>query len=117
VLIERLGGVLAATHARPRLVLAAHPERPRYDAVWLVGGRVADWAPLTDAEDLERRTAAVLRGGDGRGATPSATPDEVREMRIATTWLAAHPSLELGLTPAPTAPRLARLCERALAVG
>jgi hypothetical protein len=38
-------------------------------------------------------------------------------MRIATTWLAAHPSLELGLTPAPTAPRLARLCERALAVG
>jgi DNA polymerase-3 subunit epsilon len=117
VLIERLGGVLAATHARPRLVLAAHPERPRYDAVWLVGGRVADWAPLTDAEDLERRTAAVLRGGDGRGATPSATPDEVREMRIATTWLAAHPSLELGLTPAPTAPRLARLCERALAAG
>src|SRR4051812_13905849 len=46
VLLERLGGAMSATHARPRLVLAAHPEQPRFDALWLVGGRVADWAPL-----------------------------------------------------------------------
>jgi DNA polymerase-3 subunit epsilon len=115
VLLERLGGVLAATHGRPRLVLAAHPERPRYDAVWLVGGRIADWAPVTDVDDLERRTAAALRGGDGRGATACATPDEVRELRIATTWLASHPSLEVALTPAPSRARLARLLDTARA--
>src|SRR5205085_10356680 len=45
VLLERLGGAMAATHARPRLVLASHPEAARFDALWLVGGRVADWTP------------------------------------------------------------------------
>jgi DNA polymerase-3 subunit epsilon len=117
VLLERLGGALAATHAQPRLVLAAHPERPRYDALWLVGGRVADHAPLTDAADAWARTEVVLRGGDGRGSTACATPEEVRDLRIVTTWLAAHPSLTLPLVPAPTRARVERFAQRALAIG
>jgi DNA polymerase-3 subunit epsilon len=114
VLLERLGGAMAATHARPRLVLAAHPDRPRYDALWLVGGRLVDWAPLTDGEDAWARTQAALRGGDGRGAPACATPEQVRELRIATTWLAAHPSLELSLSAETTRARVMRFAERAL---
>src|SRR4051812_27906489 len=72
VLLERLGGAPTATHAKPRLVLAAHPDRPRYDALWLVGGRVAGWAPLTDPADAWARTQHALRGGDGRGTTATA---------------------------------------------
>ena len=91
MLLARLGGVLAATHARPRLVLAEHPRGGRFDAFWLVGGRVADWGPLGDLEDVQRRTAQALRGGDGAGATASLTPDEVDEARIVATWLDRHP--------------------------
>jgi DNA polymerase-3 subunit epsilon len=115
VLLERLGGAVAATHAEPRLVLAAHPTRSRYDALWLIGGRVADAAPLTDPQDAWARTERALRGGDGRGATACATPDEVGEMRIATTWLATHPSQVLPLSPAPTRARVERFAARALA--
>jgi DNA polymerase-3 subunit epsilon len=115
VLLDRLGGAATATHARPRLILAAHPERPRYDAVWLVGGRVAAWEPLAGAGTAWARTEAVLRGGDGRGATASVTPDEVRAVRTATTWLASHPSLELPLAPAPSRARVERFVERAQA--
>jgi DNA polymerase III subunit epsilon len=115
VLLDRLGGAVAATHARPRLVLASHPERAVFDAIWLVGGRVADWAPLTSAEDAWTRTEAALRGGDGRGATACATPDEVAALRIATTWLAGHPSLELVLTGETRRARVERFVERALA--
>jgi DNA polymerase-3 subunit epsilon len=117
VLLERLGGALDATHAKPRLVLAAHPERPRHDAVWLVGGRVADWAPLTDPADAWARTETALRFGDGRGAAPCATPDQVRELRIVSTWLASHPSLELPLAPPPTRARVERFAARALSAG
>jgi len=118
VLLERVGGALDATHARPRLVLAAHPEQPRYDAVWLVGGRLAGVAPLRDQADADgiwEWTEAALRGGDGRGASASATPDEVRELRIAQTWLASHPSLELSLDPRPSRAAVAGFAARALA--
>jgi DNA polymerase-3 subunit epsilon len=114
-LLERLGGAVAATHARPRLVLAAHPEVARFDALWLVGGRVVDWAPLRDPEDVWARTQRALRGGDGRGATACATPDEVGALRIATTWLAGHPSLELALSATTTRARVERFAARALA--
>lgn len=114
-LLERLGGAVAATHARPRLVLAAHPEVERFDALWLVGGRVADWAPLRDPGDVWARTQHALRGGDGRGATACATPDEVGALRIATTWLASHPSLELALSSTTTQARVERFAARALA--
>src|SRR4051812_6094494 len=45
-----LGGAAAATHARPRLVLAEHPRGGAWDAFWLVGGRVADWGSLEGAD-------------------------------------------------------------------
>jgi DNA polymerase III subunit epsilon len=115
VLLERLGGAMAATHARPRLVLASHPEAARFDALWLIGGRVADWTPLTDPTDIWSRTQLALRGGDGRGMPACATPDEVAQLRIATTWLASHPSLELSLSGEPTGARVERFASRALA--
>ncbi|HEX5925245.1 MAG TPA: exonuclease domain-containing protein [Baekduia sp.] len=114
-LLERLGGAVAATHARPRLVLAAHPEVARFDALWLVGGRVADWTPLSDPADVWARTQRALRGGDGRGATACATPDEVGALRIATTWLAGHPSPALALSATTTRARVERFAARALA--
>jgi DNA polymerase III subunit epsilon len=96
-LLDRLGGVLAATHARPRLVLAEHPHGGRCDAFWLVGGRVVDWGPPGDLDQVMERTVRALRGGDGTGATACLAPDEVDEARIVATWLDAHdaPALDL----------------------
>jgi DNA polymerase-3 subunit epsilon len=96
-LLERLGGVLAATHSHARLVLAEHPRGGHFDAFWLVGGRVADWGPLGDVDDLERRTSGALRGGDGTGTTASLSPDEVADARIVATWLDGRdaPTLDL----------------------
>jgi DNA polymerase-3 subunit epsilon len=113
VLLERLGGAMAATHARPRLVLAAHPVQARYDALWIVGGRIVDWAPLGDPADAWARTEAALQGGDGRGVAPCATAEEVRDVRIAATWLASHPSLELKLSRETTRARVERFVVRA----
>jgi DNA polymerase-3 subunit epsilon len=96
-LLERLGGVLAATHARARLVLAEHPRGGRFDAFWLVGGRVVDWGPLGDPADALERTRRALRGGDGTGATACLAPDEVDEARIVATWLEAHDARTLEL--------------------
>ncbi len=98
VVLDRLGGALAATHARPRLVLAEHPQGGgRFDAFWLVAGRVADWGPLGSAEDAVARTRAALRAGDGRERVGWLAPDEVDEVRIATTHLASRelPTLTL----------------------
>ncbi len=49
-------------------------------------------------EDVVERTAAALRGGDGRGRTTYVPPGEVDELRIVSTWIAAHdaPTLDLG---------------------
>jgi DNA polymerase-3 subunit epsilon len=100
-LVGLLAGVLEATHARPRVVLAAHPRGERFDAFWLVGGRLAAWVALPPGDELatlERRTALALHAGDGRGATTHLPAGEVDELRIVSTWVAAHlaPSLDLG---------------------
>jgi DNA polymerase-3 subunit epsilon len=100
--------VLAATHARPRLVLAEHPRGGRFDAFWLVGGRIADWGPLGDVDDAHARTLAALRGGDGTGPTASLSEDEVGDARIVATWLDGHPSAQLDLGHAPARAELAR---------
>jgi DNA polymerase III subunit epsilon len=96
-LLQRLGGVLAATHAHPRLMLAEHPRGGRFDAFWLVGGRVCDWGALGDLDDVARRTAHALRGGDGTGEVASLSPDEVADARVAATWLDGReaPTLDL----------------------
>ncbi len=61
--LSRLGGVLEATHARPRLLIGAHGDGRRFDCFWVAGGRLVDWGQL-DADrfdELEARTAAARR--------------------------------------------------------
>jgi DNA polymerase-3 subunit epsilon len=108
VVLDRLGGVLQATHAQPRLVLAPHPTDGRMDAFWLVGGRVADWGGVgadldLDLDELDGRTVAALsRLGGRRGVGTHVPPGEVDEVRIVGNWLAAHPETPtLVLDPPP----------------
>jgi DNA polymerase-3 subunit epsilon len=104
-LVGRLSGLLEATHARSRLVLARHPAKARWDAFWIVAGTVADWGPLPAPQELAERTGAALAGKPrSRRAT---SPEQVDEIRIAHTWIAAHdpPRLELD-DDAPTAREL-----------
>ncbi len=62
--LERLDGQLRATHSAPRLVLAQHPVKDRFDAFWIVQGRLVDWGPLPGPTELAERTE--------RGPRPSA---------------------------------------------
>ncbi len=121
-LLDVLGGAVAATHARPRLVLAEHPRGGRFDALWLVGGRVVDWVGVDgaalDLDDLARRTADALRHDGRPGGTASLTPDDVDEARLVATWLARGEGAgvaTLGLRPAPSPARLAGFLSRAAA--
>jgi DNA polymerase-3 subunit epsilon len=128
-ILERLGGVLEATHARPRLVLAPHPGDGPPEAFWLVGGRLVDFGPLASTgadgaaatgaavEDLVARTDAALRR-EGRVGEVGAhvPPDEVDEVRILGTWLASHPDTpQLALRPVPDREALRELLEAAQA--
>jgi hypothetical protein len=104
-LLERLEGILEATHTSPRLVLARHPTKERFDAFWLVRGRVADWGPLPASTELQERTAAALeRAAPGRPAV--VPPDEVDEVRIVSTWMAANRPSILPLNHPPRGPEL-----------
>jgi hypothetical protein len=77
-------------------VLARHPVKERWDALWIVAGRVADWGPLPDSHELKRRTAAAL---DRRPSRPAIPPDEVDEIRIVHSWIASHDPPQLELEP------------------
>jgi len=104
---ERIAGLvgalgrLAATHSHPRLVLAPHPHphprTARFDAFWLVGGRVADWDALECAGDLHGRTLRALSRAGGR----ELAADAVGEARLVQTWLAGHHAPALALNPVP----------------
>jgi DNA polymerase-3 subunit epsilon len=110
-ILERLEGVLEATHARPRLIVAPHPADDTADAFWIVGGRVRDWGPVPEAAELAERTQiALMRGSARRGElTAHLPPNEVDEMRIVATWLASHPGTpQLPLEPAPSESTLAQ---------
>jgi DNA polymerase-3 subunit epsilon len=111
-LLGRLGGVLRATHSCSRLVLARHPSKRRFDAFWVVGGRVRDWGPLPGVDQLAERTESVLDAVEGRhsGTVPV---DEVDEVRIVSSWLASNEAHELPLDPAPGPAALSALVERA----
>ncbi|MGA2924382.1 MAG: exonuclease domain-containing protein [Solirubrobacteraceae bacterium] len=103
-IVNRLEGVLEATHARPRLVAAAHPTGAGADGFWLVGGRLVDSGPLPcDALELEQRSAVALRRGGRAGELGAhVPPDEIDELRIIATYLASHPDTpQLTLEPLP----------------
>ena len=110
-LVDRLSGLLEATHARSRLVLARHPAKELWDAFWIVAGSVADWGPLPDRsrELLERTEQALATRRPTRRSVP---PDAVDEIRIVHTWIAAHDPPLIELDPAPGAEELARWVDR-----
>jgi DNA polymerase-3 subunit epsilon len=112
-LLGRLGGVLRATHSFPRLVLARHPSKRRFDAFWIVGGRVRDWGPLPEVDELAERTEAVLDGAEPPATAATVPVDEVDEVRIVSSWLAANDAAELALDPAPGRTALAELVAEA----
>jgi DNA polymerase III subunit epsilon len=101
-LLWRTEGTLEAMHARPRLVLASHPSKPRWDAFWIVAGRVADWGPLPeDRLEIEERTRAAMSSA-ARAAQPGSAASvpaaEIDEVRIVAGWSARNepPALELA---------------------
>jgi DNA polymerase-3 subunit epsilon len=98
--LERLEGILRATHAAPRLLLARHPVKPRHDAFWIVHGRLADWGPLPGHSELVERTRAALARLDGNARAPVPAA-EVDELRIVWGWLADSEPPELALDPPP----------------
>ena len=100
--VERLEGMLRATHAAPRLVLASHPVKERVDAFWIVQGRLVDWGPLPGHSELVERTDVALARSPGRTVVPVS---EVDEVRILAGWIADHepPALELEPRPSPAA--------------
>jgi DNA polymerase III subunit epsilon len=109
--LARLEGILGAVSGEPRLVVAAHPSKERFDAFWVVGGRVADWGPLPGRSEARERTAAALaRRPRARAAIP---PEEVDEIRIVSAWVAANEPASLALEPAPAAGALDRFVARA----
>jgi DNA polymerase III subunit epsilon len=101
-LLRRLGGMLRATHAGTRLVLAPHPEaRGRFDAFWIAGGRVVDWGALPgDEAELAARTSAALKASPRPELGGWLPAEEVAETRLVGAWVASHepPTLELSAT-------------------
>ncbi|MGI8845031.1 MAG: exonuclease domain-containing protein [Thermoleophilaceae bacterium] len=110
-LLARLDGMLRAVHADPRLVVARHPTKARFDALWIVHGRVADWGPLPEPEELARRSAAALTSAPSQRL--SVPGDEVDEVRIASAWIAEHQPPTLALQPGLQPARFARFLRSA----
>ncbi len=117
LVLDRLGGLLEATHARPRLVLGRHPTRAEFDALWVSGGRLVDWAPVTagDGDALDAGVDQALRRGGRIGELGAHVPPaEIDEVRILGTWLASHPDTpQLQLHPRPSRAQLAAFLEAA----
>ncbi|HEX5909915.1 MAG TPA: exonuclease domain-containing protein, partial [Thermoleophilaceae bacterium] len=114
-LLGRLDGVLRAVHADPRLVLARHPVQARFDALWLVNGRVADWGPLPEEPgEVARRSRSVLDAA-GRAERTSVPAEDVDEVRIASAWMAEHRPPELSLAEAVEPERVERFVAAAAA--
>jgi DNA polymerase III subunit epsilon len=96
--VDRLEGMLRATHAEPRLVVAQHPVKERFDAFWIVQGRLVDWGPLSGPTELAERTEAAVARPPGRTAIPAG---EIDEIRIVASWVAEHEPPVLALDPLP----------------
>lgn len=113
-LFAKLGTAIEAMHARPRLVLAEHPDGGRADAVFLVGGRVVDWGEVHGAADLVARTRRALGLLPRPTEVPSLTVEEAAAARIAVSWSAREEPRELALRPAPDPARIERFHARVL---
>jgi DNA polymerase-3 subunit epsilon len=115
VILNRLGGVLEATHSRPRLILGGHPaDSKRLDGFWLIGGRLLDWGPLQlDIQQLQQRTdAALARGGRVGELGAHVPPDEIDEVRLIGKYLSSHADTrQLALEPRPSGDVLAEFVE------
>ncbi len=113
-LIGRLGGVLRATHAGARLLLAPHPSKPgAFDAFWIAGGRVADWGALPDDfDELRARTAAALDRTPRPEVGGWLPADEVAEVRLVGLWITANDPPAMELAPHVDAERVARFVAR-----
>jgi hypothetical protein len=79
--------------------------KERFDAFWIVQGRLVDWGPLPGHSELLERTAAALERGPGRTVVPV---DEIDEVRIVAGWIADHEPPELPLDPPPSRSALLR---------
>src|SRR3954453_11380986 len=110
-LVPRLGGVLEAAHARSRLVLAKHPAKERWDAFWVIAGSVVDWGALPEPGELTERTERALEKRPRR--QQPVAPEQVDEIRIVHTWIAATDPPLLELDPAPARAELERWVRRA----
>src|SRR4051795_9717250 len=110
-LVARLGGVLEAAHARSRLVLAKHPAKERWDAFWVIAGSVVDWGPLPEPGEVAARTERALERRPRR--QQPVAPEQVDEIRIVHTWIAAHDPPLLELDPTPARVHLERWVHRA----
>ena len=115
-LLNRVDGVLRATHAVPAIVLDSHPQGTGHEAFWLVDGLVAHFEPLApgapDARTLaglRDRTRAVLDAHPGNRGTGGGhvAVEHLDELRLVSSWLAAHPHAPLlSLRPRPDSPTL-----------
>ena len=91
--LDRLGGMLEATHARPRLVLAPHPAGR--DARCVLDRRGPPGRLGAAADDLDELEARTGRGAAPRPAAASSAPmcRRRRSTRCGSLggWLASHP--------------------------
>jgi hypothetical protein len=72
--------------------------KERFDAFWIVQGRLVDWGPLPGPSELASRTSAALARPPGRAVIPA---DEIDEIRIVASWVAENEPATLVLDPPP----------------
>ena len=98
-LVRRLGGVLRATHAGARLVLAPHPARPAAStrSGSPAGGSSTGARCPRDPRELGARTPPPCARRRVRSSGAGCPPTRWRRSRLVGSWLAANapPALEL----------------------
>ena len=112
--------MLRATHAASAAgARAAIRRSARFDAFWIVGGRVADWGALPgELEEIEARTAAALARAPRPGETAHvAARGDRRGAHRRELAGVADDAPALALEPAPDGERLAAFVRRAQAAG
>lgn len=92
VLLRRAGDGLRAVESSARMLLADAPGGEAFDIFWIAGGRVADWGPLPELDELLDRTGAALRRRD-----EPLRATEIAEARTVATWEAANEPYALAL--------------------